>query len=450
MILRKAGYYMKGFIKVHEDGWNFVNAETGEIFVPYGANYFDPETGWAPKLWRMFDKNRVLEHFQKMADVGVNVARIFMTTASFQPQADVISNDGLEKLDTMIEIAEKYGIRLILTGPDHWEGSPDYWKPDKYAGIPALSALEYFWHEVADRYKDETTIFAWDLLNEPEIAWKSEAMSQKWHLWLLNKYKDTSSLKNSWRSFRENETIETAEIPEDQINAGNQRLYDYQLFREHIACEWTRRQVDAISAVDKNHPVTVGLIQWSFPLFKAGNQPGRYAAFNPLKLAPMLDFVCVHFYPILGDPGEPELALKNTQYLQAVVNYCYTGKPVILEEFGWHGGGEWEGKYRTEAYQSDWNTNAVKSTLGLVSGWLVWAYSDTPTSTDITKYGGLYNVSGQLKEWGKSFKSLASEITGSKLIRSNIKNPKIDEIAVFTGDVRELYEQYLVDTGINH
>jgi len=111
---------MKGFIKVHEDGWNFVNAETGEIFVPYGANYFDPETGWAPKLWRMFDKNRVVEHFQKMANVGVNVARIFMTTASFQPQADVISNDGLEKLDTMIEVANKHGIRLILTGPDHW------------------------------------------------------------------------------------------------------------------------------------------------------------------------------------------------------------------------------------------------------------------------------------------------------------------------------------------
>jgi len=50
---------MEGFIDVYSDNWNFVNEQTGEIFVPFGANYFDPETGWAPKLWQKFDRDKV-------------------------------------------------------------------------------------------------------------------------------------------------------------------------------------------------------------------------------------------------------------------------------------------------------------------------------------------------------------------------------------------------------
>jgi endo-1,4-beta-mannosidase len=266
---RKEDYIMKGYIKIHDDNWNFVNDNSGEIFVPFGANYFDPETGWAPKLWVMFDEKRVQHHFQKMTDIGVNTARIFLTAQSFQPKSDIISKDGLDKLDIMIGIAKSYGIRLILTGPDHWEGRPDYWGSDKYAGESALTALEFFWHEVANKYKDENAILAWDLLNEPEVGWKSEAMTQKWHLWLADKY-----------------GADEAEIPEDKIDSGNKTLYDYQLFREFIAYEWTRRQVEAIRAVDPNHLVTVGLIQWSFPLLRApwgekGNLPSRYAGFNP-------------------------------------------------------------------------------------------------------------------------------------------------------------------------
>ncbi len=270
-------------------------------------------------------------------------------------------------------------------------GFPSYWHPDKYAGEPALNALRYFWSVIADRYKREEVILAWDLLNEPEIPWKTEVMSQKWRLW-----------------------DDESDIPEDKINAGDRLLYSYQLFRESIAYEWVKTQVDAIRSVDKIHLITVGLIQWSFPLIRTpwgekANQPGRYAAFNPRKLASLLDFISIHFYPILGDPGDSELFRLNTQYLQAVANYCYVGKPVVLEEFGWHGGGEIDGKYRTEDYQSNWNTNAVLSTIGLVSGWLVWAFSDTPTSTDLTKYGGLYNINGDLKEWGKSFSRFSRE-----------------------------------------
>ena len=443
---------MKGFIGVHSDNWNFVNMESGDIFIPFGANYFDPETGWAPKIWQKFDKNRVQEHFHMMADAGVNIARVFLSCTSFQPEPDSILKDGLEKLDTMIEIAKQTEIRLMFTGPDAWEGAPGYWKPDRYAGEPALKALEYFWHEIGSRYKDETAIFAWDLLNEPMILWESKVMLQKWHNWLLDKYKDTASLAKAWDDLGDGESLETAAIPQNDVNAGNQRLYDYQLFRESIAWEWTKRQVDAIREVDPNHMVTVGLIQWSFPLVRAswgGNagKPGGYAAFNPKKLAPLLDFTCIHFYPVLGDPGNPESADLNTRYLQAAADYCYAGKPVVLGEYGWHGGGEMKGKYHPESYQSAWNNRAVRATTGLISGWLVWAFSDTPSSTDLTIYGGIYNIKGELKEWGKDFKALAQRFKSEpKLMRwDKSASVDMDERQALTADVRPLFEQYVAD-----
>jgi hypothetical protein len=39
-------------------------------------------------------------------------------------------------------------------------------------------------------------------------------------------------------------------------------LLDYQLFREDIAEQWTRRQVAAIKSVEPKALVTIGLIQW--------------------------------------------------------------------------------------------------------------------------------------------------------------------------------------------
>ncbi len=83
----------------------------------------------------------------------------------------------LKKLDALIEIARRSGIRLILTGPDHWEGSPAYWKPDRFAGEQALQALENFWQTLGRRYRGEPAIFAWDLLNEPHLPWFVETLA---------------------------------------------------------------------------------------------------------------------------------------------------------------------------------------------------------------------------------------------------------------------------------
>ncbi len=55
----------------------------------------------------------------------------------------------------------------------------------------------------------------------------------------------------------------------------------------------------------------------------------------------------MHFYPLLGKPLESKEAWdRNLAYLQSTLAYCHVGKPVVLEEFGWYGGGAPRGSPR--------------------------------------------------------------------------------------------------------
>lgn len=405
------------------DGQSFIERDTGKAYVVFGTNYYDPHTGWAPKIWQQFDAEKVRRHFQLMQEIGVNCARVFLTAGSFQPGVETIDEQSLKKLDVLVDIARQTGIRLLLTGPDHWEGVPSYWSPDRFAGETALRALERFWDVVGRRCAGEPAIFAWDLLNEPHLPWFVEQWHPKWNTWLKQTYGNFDALKATWgneitSADRWGEVAVPKNDPED-----SPRLRDWQRFREHLADEWVRRQVESLRRADPTHLITVGYIQWSYPLVRSG-PPGRYAAFNPHRQRSFLDFVTIHFYPTLGDPFGSEENLspaqsrdwqKNLAYLQTVLAYCHTGKPVVLGEYGWYGGGAPQRHpYRSEEQQAQWISAEIEASRKLACGWLSWPFADTPTSTDISRFAGLVKSDLTVKAWGREFKTLASNLSELK------------------------------------
>ncbi|MFB0555667.1 MAG: cellulase family glycosylhydrolase [Phycisphaerae bacterium] len=419
------------------DGHGFVERDSGCDYIVFGTNYYDPHTGWAPKIWRRFDAEKVRRHFQVMSKLGINCARVFLTAGSFQPNAETIEEKSLEKLDALIKIARETGIRLLLTGPDHWEGQPSYWKPDRFAGEAALQALEHFWDVVGRRYRGEPAIFAWDLLNEPHLPWFVERWRPQWNTWLQKTYGSWESLKAAWGDeLTEGEQWGKVAVAKNQPDSANPRLRDWQLFREHLADRWVRRQIEALRRADPTHLITVGYIQWSYPLIRPGN-PSRYSAFNPHRQARWLDFLTIHFYPTLGNPfGSEENWDKNLGCLQAVLAYCHTSKPVVLGEYGWYGGGTPQNHpYLSEDEQARWLSAEVEASRPLADGWLSWPFADSPESTDISLFAGLVKADLTVKVWGRKFGTLAANLP--ELKRSAPKLPGFNFPNVLTADSEE-------------
>lgn len=432
-------------VTVAPNGDGFVESNSGHAYVPWGTNYYDPNTGWPPQVWKQFDAEQVRMHFQMMSEMGVNVARIFLAAATFQPDVDTIDEQALEKLDTLIGIARQAGIRLILTGPDHWEGTPAYWEPDRFAGEDALKALENFWTVVAQRYQGEPTILAWDLLNEPAMPWALESWQPRWNAWLKAKYENQEGLKNAWGDdLHAEETLGTVTIPENRAKKGSPRLLDWQRFREHLADRWVQRQAEAIRRVDPTHLITVGYIQWSYPVARPG-EPELYSAFNPHRQAQWLDFISVHFYPLMGRPyGSKDYWDDNLAYLQSLLAYCHTGKPVVLEEYGWYGGGAPQGRpLLSEDEQGRWLTAEIEASRRLAQGWLSWPFADTPDATDMSQYGGLVKYNFIIKLWSLRFKSYAENL--SVLPQPTPELPSFDVVPSLTTpseDLLAMHKEY--------
>ncbi|UCD29429.1 MAG: cellulase family glycosylhydrolase [Planctomycetota bacterium] len=396
----------------------FRQGDSGKPFVAVGLNYFDHQTGWAPKLWQMFDEMRVRRHLAMIADQGFNTIRVFLTLESFHCQPGKVNPVGEEKFRRLLALCRELGIYLIPSGPDHWEGWPAWRGKDEYADESVLRADETWWQNFAAKFRDEPAILAWDLKNEPKILWDTPTMEIKWNDWLRQRYDNIEKIAEDWKlESQQIGSLGKIKVPLPTSALNDQRLYDYQCFREHIGDEWTRRMVAAIRRSDPKHMITIGHIQHAIP-FNLAN-PKYYAGFNIKSNAGYLDFVTIHFYPIANPKpctGAEGIAF-NAAYFEALLYLCSVDKPLMLGEFGWYGGGEIRSQGKTILpampieHQAAWCNELLAISRGRLCGWLNWAFADTPSSQDLTRFSGCWDENLQLKPWGKRFGQFARSVT---------------------------------------
>jgi hypothetical protein len=419
-------------IRVAPGGRGFVTS-TGKTFVPFGVTYFRPGTGWAPQVWKQFDAEATRRDFAEFKRLGGSCVRVFLSYGSFYLEPGTLAADGLAKFDRFLALAEEAGVYVHPTGPDHWEGMPEWARDGRYVDERALSALESFWRLFAGRYRGRNVIFAYDLLNEPEIPWDQPAMRAKWNVWLQNKYGSAEQLARAWAVNRTNVSLGEVAPPGRETPPGP-GLLDYQRFREDLAEQWTRRQVTAIKSADPQALVTVGFIQWSVPVVLAA--PWQYAGFRPERQAPLLDFLEIHFYPLARGFYEYsglEDENRNLAYLESLVReVAKPGKPVVVAEFGWYGGGKLtidNGRHQaaTEDQQARWCRRAIETSAGWACGWLNWGFHDHPGARDVTELTGLLTADGKVKAWGRTFQELAARFSSLPLpAPRQVERPTLD------------------------
>src|SRR5262245_58416361 len=244
-------------VRVADDRRGFVLEGTGQQFVVWGFNYDHDEKGRLIEDYWESEWPKVEEDFREMKALGANVVRVHLQFGKFVPEKDRPDTKALDRLGRLLELAEKTGLYLDLTGLGC------YHKKDVPAWYDAMSETERwaaqaaFWEAVAKTCAKSPMVFCYDLMNEPVSA------GGKRTDWLGGAFGDKHFVQFITRDLGERRNHEAAKAWIDQLAAA---------IRKH----------------DTKHLITVGMVDWSL------DRPGLKSGFFPEKVAGSLDFICVH------------------------------------------------------------------------------------------------------------------------------------------------------------
>lgn len=195
---------------MESDEWQMVQRKGNQFVVnnqPFYVNGFNT-------YWLMVfgadesTKGKVTEVFKHASSVGMTVCRTWAFNdgqwRALQISPSLYHEDVFKGLDFVVSEAKKYEIRLILSLVNNWEeygGKAQYVKWGNDAGLNLTSDDDFFSHPtlrayykthvktVLNRvntftnitYKEDPTIFAWELMNEPRcISDPSGDKLQEW------------------------------------------------------------------------------------------------------------------------------------------------------------------------------------------------------------------------------------------------------------------------------
>lgn len=133
--------------------------------------------------------------FRLIRDTGLNTIRLPMYYRNFMEGSDenlTMRPDAFEKLDSFLELAQQYGLKVIIdmhgvaggqSGYEHCgTRDMDFWENENY--IEAMCTL---WRNIVSHYVDErpdlaSTILAYDLVNEPTKRTEGGSGKLQWEV----------------------------------------------------------------------------------------------------------------------------------------------------------------------------------------------------------------------------------------------------------------------------
>jgi len=286
IFVASAGGREMEWVKVSQDKKGFVLEESGERFVPLGFNYdHDDESRLIEDYWHL-QWSTVEEDFLEMKRLGANVVRIHLQVGRFMREPNEPNEASLERLGRVVELAERVGLYLDVTGLGCYHKKD---VPQWYDGLTEQQRWDVqgrFWEAVAKRCAGSPAVFCYDLMNEPVVGG-------------LDKHRDWLGPAFAGKHF----------VQFIALEQGRRE-------RWAVAAQWIAKLSAAIRKCDRRHLITVGLVPWSLP------GKGLTSGFEPQRIAGDLDFVSVHIYPERDKAGEAMETLRG---------FC-VGKPVVIEE----------------------------------------------------------------------------------------------------------------------
>lgn len=162
-----------GFVPEYTSDWAYY--DTLEVFL---ERFGEEKTN---ELVKTYEDNFITEEdIAQIEKLGFNCVRVpfwyrnFMTEELEWLAENHNDNSGFQKIDWLISTCEKYGIYVILDlhgapggqSKNHCTGKAG--RNELYENEEMMNATVELWCAIAERYKDNKTVAAYDLLNEPQ------------------------------------------------------------------------------------------------------------------------------------------------------------------------------------------------------------------------------------------------------------------------------------------
>jgi hypothetical protein len=377
------------------DGQRLLGPGGAPLYIT-GFNYEGP----ADRAWQMwdsgkFDANLVDADFQRAHDAGgANVLRIFVQASL----ATDIAAGKWDKLDTVVDLAEKHKLQLILSLHDY--GERDLARVSKVAG------------QIAQRYRNRSALLAFDLKNEPRFGdlaltrYASPVPLQQQQLIDTFGEQLPRDQLSDYRASDDGVKTVPSYLSDDEawVYVNNLRLYRAMLadaaqwahghggttldYLDDAAGQkwapligaldqslraWIQPQLEAIRAADPTRPVTIDHVD-----IVLARQPAN----------DVLDFESLHRYPSASGAS-----IRANLNLLAAVERAHPNRPFLLSEFG----------FATDSLDADKaSLNEVAIHLGLLSqhaaGGVKWMLNDMPPGFNQRERTlGAFRVDGSAK-----------------------------------------------------
>ena len=161
-----------GFVPEYSEDWAYF--DTLEILID---RFGEEKTA---EIVKTFEDNFITENdIAQIEKLGFNCVRVPFWYRNFMTEdlewfSENHDNKGFQKLDWLISTCEKYGIYVMLDlhgapggqSKNHCTGKAG--RNELYENEDMLNATIELWTTIANRYKDNKTVCAYDLLNEPQ------------------------------------------------------------------------------------------------------------------------------------------------------------------------------------------------------------------------------------------------------------------------------------------
>lgn len=223
-------------------------------------------------MWARYDPDLVREELAVLAEHGCSVTRSFCYWPDFVPEPERLDEAVIERFQDFLDAHVEVGLGTIPTFiVGHMSG--DNWDPpwrggrDLYRDVWLVSQQAWFAEQVARRFARHEAVAGWLISNE---------------------------------------------MP----------LYGGAATAEDVT-SWARILVQAVRAGGGTQPVSLGDGGWGVEV--SGNDNG----YSLRALAPIVDFIGPHVYPMSNDMVRQSMAAAFACELSSSF-----GRPVILEEFG--------------------------------------------------------------------------------------------------------------------